>query len=600
MRDFGIGAPAGALPHRLARAVQALGFVLLILPAALAIFPFAASAQERILSYNVLVEIREDGSLDLTERIRVRAEGNQIRRGIYRDFPTRYRDRAGNRVNVGFEVVGVERDRVPEPWFTESVSGGVRVNTGNDDFLPVPAEYEYTLRYRTTHQIGFFESHDELYWNAIGTGWIFPIEEAAIEVRLPLAVPVDSMGAEGYTGPQGAQGTDYLAELSEPGVARYRTTRALAAREGFTIVLTFPKGILPEPTRSEQVARVLGDNRGVLVALTGFVLFLTTILRAWNRVGRDPRKGVVIPQYEPRPDFSPAAARYLTKMAYDMRALSGDVLSLAVAGALDIRSEDRFFGERWILDRRDGPHAPLTPSQDHLLRSLFAGGRDTLALEKVNAKILSEARREHNRVLGEQLHPRYYRRNSVKLVIPFFILAATMVVALLISGGYGVPIIALLGVLMGVLLTIFGRLLMAPTLEGRKALDDIEGLKLYLTVAEKDEFAQLVGPRSSEPRMDAARYEALLPYAVALEVEEAWTKKFTLAVGVAAAAAATSQMSWYHGHRPVTDLSSFGRSIGSGFSSQIASASSPPGSSSGSGGGGSSGGGGGGGGGGGR
>jgi uncharacterized membrane protein len=97
--------------------------------------------------------------------------------------------------------------------------------------------------------------------------------------------------------------------------------------------------------------------------------------------------------------------------------------------------------------------------------------------------------------------------------------------------------------------------------------------------------------------MDAKRYEQLLPYAVALEVEEAGTKQFTLAVGAAAAAATTAAMSWYSGGR-VGDLGSFASSIGSSLSSQIASSSSPPGSSSG--GGGFSGGGGGGGGGGGR
>ena len=62
-------------------------------------------AEERILSYDSDIDIRADGSLDVTERITVRAEGQQIRRGIYRDFPTRYKDRFGNRVVVDFEVL---------------------------------------------------------------------------------------------------------------------------------------------------------------------------------------------------------------------------------------------------------------------------------------------------------------------------------------------------------------------------------------------------------------------------------------------------------------------------------------------------------------
>jgi hypothetical protein len=141
-------------------------------------------------------------------------------------------------------------------------------------------------------------------------------------------------------------------------------------------------------------------------------------------------------------------------------------------------------------------------------------------------------------------------------------------------------------------------LVRAPTLEGRKLMDEIEGLKLYLSVAERDELKSLQGP-GSPPALDAQRYETLLPYAVALEVEEAWTNKFTLAVGAAAAAVAANNISWYRGGH-IGDMGTLSRAIGSNLSSQIASAASPPGSSSGAGGGGSVGGGGGGGGGGGR
>jgi len=156
----------------------------------------AALADERILGYDIEVRVDKDGALDVTERIAVRAEGSQIRRGIYRDFPTRYRDRYGNRVVVDLKVLSLLRNDAPEPWFTEDRDNGVRINFGSDNFLPVPAEYTYTLRYRTTRQLGFFNDHDELYWNAIGTGWIFPIERGSVEVRLPSPVPVDQMHAE--------------------------------------------------------------------------------------------------------------------------------------------------------------------------------------------------------------------------------------------------------------------------------------------------------------------------------------------------------------------------------------------------------------------
>ena len=160
--------------------------------------PAAAPAQERILGYHADLAVQADGSLEVTETIRVRAEGQRIRRGIYRDFPTRYRDQYGNRMVVDFELLGVERDGRPEPYFTEAMPNGVRINTGNDDFLPVPADYTFSIRYRTTRQIGFFDEHDELYWNVTGLGWDFTIEQASARVTLPylLAVPAAVVTSE--------------------------------------------------------------------------------------------------------------------------------------------------------------------------------------------------------------------------------------------------------------------------------------------------------------------------------------------------------------------------------------------------------------------
>ncbi|MCE3002890.1 MAG: DUF2207 domain-containing protein [Xanthomonadaceae bacterium] len=561
----------------------------------------SAHADERILDYRIAVDVRADASLEVTEDITLRAEGTQVRRGITRDFPTRYRDRAGNAVVVGLEVLSVQRDGEREDWFTENLSNGVRINTGGDDLLPqLPGTYRYTLRYRTTRQIGFFAGHDELYWNAIGTGWAFPIDAGSVEVRLPAAVPVADMAAEGYTGPQGAKGQDYAARIVEPGLARWDLTTPLAPGEGLTIVLSFPKGLVPEPTTAQRLGWLLKDNRGVLVALAGFVVLLVYCVRRWRAVGRDPRPGVVIPRYEPPADRSPAELRYLRRRMYDTRCFTGDLLCAAVDGQVVIEREDRLVRrDLWRLQRLDattGPPRLETPAT--LLAGLFPGGAGMVELDQAHGPILRAAQATHAKLLDARLHGSHFQRNAGSTAIAVVIAVATGVLAFLVSGGSGVPLIVVLGLLMLGVVIAFGWLVQAPTEEGRRLLDEIAGLRDYLGVAERDELASMKGP-GSPPPLDAKRYELLLPYAIALDVEEAWTKKFTLAVGVAAAAAATSAITWYHGGR-FDDMGSLAQAVGSGLNSSIASASTPPGSSSGSGGGGSSGGGGGGGGGGGR
>jgi hypothetical protein len=572
--------------------MKGIFFALLLLLAA----PLAA--QERILSYDSEVQVGSDGSLDVTERITVRAEGNSIRRGIYRDFPTRYKDRYGNRVVVDLQVIDVQRDGKPEPWFTEKKSNGVRINTGNDDFLPVPADFIYTLRYRTTRQMGFFADHDELYWNAIGTGWDFPIERGSVEVRLPTPVPVDRIQVEAYTGAQGQKGDAYDAKVTGPGAARWLLTQPLAPGEGFTIVMSFPKGLVAQPSSTQRGLWLLKDNRGVLIALAALIALLVFCFRRWRRLGRDPRPGVIIVRYDPPAGYSPAGLRFMQRMSYDTRCFSADLLSLAVAGNVRIHREKGFLSDDWELEKT-ADATPVVIEEQRILQShLFKNGNRRLELKNTNATTVSAAQSAHSVALENRFKPALFARNGGSIGIAVVIALVGAIASLVLSGGGGIPFILIIVGLMLIAVAVFGVLIKAPTPAGRELLDEIEGLKRYLSVAERDELKNLPGP-DAPPVLDAKRYEMLLPYAVALEVEDAWTNKFTVAAGAAAVAAATAGISWYHGSN-IGDLGNFTKAVGSSLSSQIASSSSVPGSSSGGGGGGSSGGGGGGGGGGGR
>jgi hypothetical protein len=91
--------------------------------------------------------------------IEVTALGDAITRGIFRDFPTIYRDDGGLserldlpvpvhvvRRTVPFEVVGVQRDGRPEAFHTETQENGVRVYAGRADAPLPPGRYERGAR----------------------------------------------------------------------------------------------------------------------------------------------------------------------------------------------------------------------------------------------------------------------------------------------------------------------------------------------------------------------------------------------------------------------------------------------------------------------
>jgi len=143
---------------------------------------------------------------------------------------------------------------------------------------------------------------------------------------------------------------------------------------------------------------------------------------------------------------------------------------------------------------------------------------------------------------------------------------------------------------------LFYYLLRAPTAAGRKVMDDIEGLALYIRTADTPRFNA-----AGAPDLDATQFERLLPYAVALDAEKPWSEAFARAFASAHPSedvAVAYRPAWHGGHgwRGGGFSRSIASTVSSARSSFASSIPAPKSSSSGFSGGGGSGGGGGGGG----
>jgi uncharacterized membrane protein YgcG len=541
------------------------------------------SAEERILSFHSDISIAEDASMEVTERIRVRADGDAIKRGIYRDFPTDYTDRYGNAYRVDFDLLAVTRDGEPEPWHSERRSNGVRIYIGSQDVRLSPGQYTYRLTYRTDRQLGFFEDADELYWNVTGNGWAFPIDQASAVVKLPQPVPIQQLSGTAYTGSAGSTLQNYVMSLSE-GEFRFKTNRALGPRQGLTIVARWPKGIVTAPGRWQRLGYLLKDNRGLLLALVALLGSAVYLHLAWRRYGRDPEPGVIFPRYQPPAGYSPASARYINRMGYDAKVFSAAVINLAVKGHLTIINDD---GD-YTLQRQTSTE-PLAPGESALLSMLFTGG-PVVELDNKNHQVVGSAREAHKRALVSDYRNIYFRLNTARIAPSALGTIATAVIIGLSGAFTPLAIAALLANI--VLHAIYIYLLRAPTAQGRLLMDQLMGFKLYLEVAEKDDLNRLQAPQKT-PEL----FEKYLPFAVALGVEQAWAEQFSDVFSrLGEQRNGAYRPAWYQGSFNSARLGGFASNLSGSFSSAISSAATPPGSSSGGSGGSSGGGGGGGGG----
>jgi hypothetical protein len=544
-----------------------------------------ASADERILSYHSDILVRDDGWIEVTETIRIRAEGSQIRRGIYRDYPTDYTDKFGNDVKMLYEPRSLLRNGSAEPFNSEKYGNGVRTYFGSSDRLLEPGEHTYVYRYDAGRMLGFFPDKDELWWNVTGLGWAFPIDKASASVTLGFEVPFDSLELGSWQGPYQSSETGRT-DLSESGQALFGTTRQMGIGENFSVTLRWPKGHVPEPSGLQKFIWVLADNLNLLTPLAGLAAIFGYYIPVWQNYGKDPVPGVILTRYEPPKGFSPASLRYIENMGYDNETMTVGVVSLAVKGYLRINEED---GEHTLqrLDPGDNPPA-LATGEAALYEELFRK-RDLVVLKDENHEIIGGARTAHERSLKFDYHKKYFKTNGLLNLPPLLIMTISAMVAL--SFGPSFLVIATIA-LMVVTTIAFAILLKRPTASGRRLMDDSAGFAEFLEIAEKDEM-NLRNPPEKTPQL----FEQYLPFALALGVEQEWAERFArIFASLRGPNDTTWHPAWYNGSWDNIDLSVSTASMSSSLGGAISSSASPPGSSSSGGGGGFSGGGGGGGG----
>lgn len=600
-----------------------------------------AHSVELITRFESDVEVQQNGDLIVSENITVAAELREIRRGILRDFPTIYSLPDGRRVKIGFEVLLVQRNGWDEKWSTESLFNGVRVRIGNPSQMLSRGLHTYTIKYRTTRQIGFFPDFDELYWNVTGTGWAFEIDSVVATIKLPAGAQIKARSF--YTGAQGEKGQDARVVGENGNVIVFRTTKRLPARQGLTVGIAWQKGIVAPPDSLTQARYFFFDNIAASLSILGFGLVFLYFFYQWFRYGRDPAAGTIIPVFEPPAGMSAAGMRYVDRFAsYDDKAFTAAIVELGVKGHLKIAEEKGVTR----VEKKEGGRQ-IHDGEEAVKRHFFTK-KNSLALVQSNHVQVSGARealKTNLKRLYDDLFRNNYGRWGLGLLLTFISVVLCLTsIGIQFSGAYAsdaflgtlLPIIPLLlasfalnngftsrtdnwfligvGIVFGIIPAAIGlwyvwrnvdgyyelipticafastmlcafylEWMEAPTPEGRKVIDHIEGFREYLSTADEGPRLEALNPPKKTPQL----FERMLPYAIALDVENTWAEKFknVLAAAALAPAAATASavaMShWYSGNRDWSkDAGGVTSAVSSSLTTAVASSSVAPGTSS--------------------
>lgn len=527
------------------------------------------------------------GRMEVTEILQVTFSDQN--HGILRAIPTTY-----HKKSLRLDVTSVKRDGQQEPYTTYGQNDNEVLKIGNAD-KTITGPHTYEITYGMRNILGFFNDYDEWYWDINGNQWQQPFQKVSGEVIMPEGWSVEDLPTPScYTGKQDATTSVCVMQQTPTGYA-FASSIPLGPNETLTVATPFQKGLFTPRDRTDWYR----DNLWQLVGLaTGFFLSVLAFVQ-WFRWGKDHKgRGTIIPEYKPPKGLTPAEVGLLYDYSVDNRDLTATIIDLAIRGYIKVHQEEKrrlglFKSQEFSLELTNDKTAELKPHETALLTALFSGAQagKKISLKTVSKdkmyKAVTAIRSEIKTRLTKQYGLFEETPTKAKRML-WGIGIASVAVVFAVRPGWGWIVGLILATASAVVAGVF---MQRRSHAGVKAYEEMQGLKLYMDTAEKDRLKMLesVDRQYAEPAKTVEFFEKLLPFAVALGVEQSWAKQFDNIY--------SQPPTWYSGNMAAFNTVYFTNSLASGIGSLNTSFSaSSASSSSGSGGGGFSGGGGGGGG----
>jgi uncharacterized membrane protein YgcG len=566
---------------RLLLAGTALAFVIAtaVLATILAA-PSRASAQanpERITIYDARITIQRDGSILVTEQITYDF-GTDQRHGIFRVIPVQFRYNERYDRIYPIDVRSVRSDAPNAEYSVDSNGSSISIKIGNPD-QTVTGVHWYQITYLVRGSLNAFADHDELYWNAVGNQWDVPIGRATVRVSAPVAVS----RAACFAGPSGSTAACEHAAIAN-GVASF-SQKGLGPREGLTVVVAIPKGVVaaPGPILRErwslrQAFALTPVSGGVSAGLLAILLILGAVVlvrgrdRRYSRSAAHVVDGTPVPadeavplsghdeptmEFAPPEDVRPGQAGTLLDGVANPRDVTGTIVDLAVRGYLRIEEAAPHQTLRdWRLVRLTKTGG-LMDYEQMLLDGLFkdAGihhGAPSTPLSELGPAFAGSLKQAQDALYADAARRGWFTGRPDRVRRKWFIIGC----ALFVTGAAAIAAAAAFShlglvpipvVLAGLVLIGCARWMPVRTAKGTDLARRLRGFRRYLTTGAAGQ---------TRPAGQAELLDDYLPYAIVFGCTKQWADV------TAALADADRAPSWYQASEPFSPgtLSSLSRS----------------------------------------
>lgn len=483
--------------------------------------------------------------------------------GITRSIP--YTNQGGENITaesknaLNFKVM---RNGVAEEISKTETSDGAYVFYIGNKNTYVHGRQVYTLSYDFNNVITEFDSNgnltyngnnavfQELYWDTNGTGWSQQFMKLTASLFLPedMEDKVLTDKTSCYVGRYGEKGSSRCNISTYKNVITF-TANTIAAGENLTFVVDFEPDtfVVKTPARSPLLLII-----AVLSVLAG-LLVIAYAIHKYNLQNKEKKsyyKGLfVAPQYQPYKDVTVAEAEKICLHSVKSSKVA-TILELAVNKKIQIIQTEKsgIIGKKnqWQIKvlSTDGLSQPQT-----IILKILNGGTMPAKGETFEVKTqkysysLAALNRSYPTTSDSLLTAKHYLESNppkntyTALPILYFFLHLFVISFALVAllGPFkkylfgeicfgGMFALDFAGIFISSIMTAKLKNYAKYTTSGLDLANYYEGLKLYITMAEKDrlKFLQSVKGADKSEKGIVKLYEKLLPYACLFGVEKSW------------------------------------------------------------------------------
>ena len=523
----------------------------------LCVLAIPVSASEFIEHFDSDITVNPDGSIDIKETIVVHHEGIKIRRGIYRDLSTLKGE--------SYDIISVTRNGLAEPWFTERTDTALRLNTGDNTFLPSPETSVFVIHYTMNDALRtvYKKPYNELYLNITGK-WDFPIYTVTANIHYPENTEIISR---------------YAYQTEKP-AQQYQnnetfTFNYIPPHHEATIAEIFSKGTVT--IRFPKAWRWL---------LCGLLLTLLYYILTWFFFGKDPAPHAIVPDWEAPKDLSPLECAYIDSNGKTPKnSFFLHILWLLHQKAISVYKITPINSDKIKGFQIDA--SPTSNKTDHEAQMFNKKFTHLTLLNNTPNESVAEYTQKLDHSVSRRMESSYYHKRNLltflgALIIPFcwvslfpqyfeiIVIACILIPVAIFSRNYiftifvGFNLLPLLltintnipvlisAVPYVVLILVFKYLMFQPTIPGQRQKEKIAGLKMFLKTITGSNISNdnplNIDNNTGMPmdkRLTPSDMEALFPYAVALGLEKAWERKFKTIFGTDAYQELTTNNIYY-------------------------------------------------------